>query len=399
MKHLLTVTLKLIAGLMFAILVVTLAVSIQYYATTIYNDPNSKPFEGEYFYNPYDGYQPHTLKANFHAHSVAHMGLTNGSNEVEEVQAFYSSKGYDIASISNYQKITVDSNNVNYIPVYEHGYNIKKVHQLVINAQKVSFFDFAGFQGKNQKQEVFSWLKNPKSIVAIAHPKFMNGYPAKDLKKLRGYKLIEVFTRYRSTTALWDSVLSAGMPVWLLASDDSHDISRRSDAGRRWTRIAAHGRSADSVVAALRRGCHYGVSNGEISNDINSLLAFNVRNDSIELKLSNTADVIKFIGDGGMVYDEFYHTSTARFGIPTYATYVRVEVKTQSETILLNPVVRFNGKSLSDTEVLPEVDYPKTTLTRLLFVLLSSFNLFLLLLFSSKFRQRLRFPPLAFPKI
>jgi len=45
------------------------------------------------------------------------------------------------------------------------------------------------------------------------------------------------------------------------------------------------------------------------------------------------------------------------------------------------------------------VDYPKTTLTRLLFVLLSSFNLFLLLLFSSKFRQRLRFPPLAFPKI
>lgn len=389
---------KVSLSLLFVLLVFSLLLSFQYYATTIYYRPVSKPFEGKCFYNPYESYNPKTLKANFHAHSVAHYGLTNGSNTVEQVQTFYKEKGYDIASLSNYQKITVDRNDVNYIPVYEHGYNIKKVHQLVINAQHVSYFDFAALQGKNHKQEVISRLQHPSSIVAIAHPKFMNGYPAKDLINLRGYRLMEVFTRYRATTSLWDSVLTAGLPVWLLANDDTHDINRKGDAGRRWTRISSNGTCADSVVAALRRGCHYGVSNDQLSHDLNSLISLKVVGETIRLKMAATADVIRFIGDGGTVCDEVFLTDSAQFKISEHLSYVRAEVKTLSETIILNPVIRYDGKLLPDIERIPTTNFVKTTLTRLLYALISSINLFLLLLYSSRFRRWLRLR-IAFPKI
>ncbi len=398
MRSIVITSRKVYLSLLFILLTFSLLLSFQYYATVIYSKPVSKPFEGKYFYNPYESYNPKTLKANFHAHSVAHYGLTNGSNTVEQVQSFYKEKGYDIATLSNYQKITVDRNNLNYIPVYEHGYNIKKVHQLVINAQHVSYFDFAALQGKNHKQEVISLLQHPSSIVAIAHPKFMNGYSAKDLVCLRGYKLMEVFTRYRPTTSLWDSVLTAGLPVWLLANDDTHDINRKGDAGRRWTRISSNGTSADSVVAALRRGCHYGVSNDALSHDLNSLISLKVIGNNIFLKMAGKADVIRFIGDGGVAIDEVYLTDSAHFKIPEHLTYVRVEVKTASETIILNPVIRYDGKSLPDVERIPAIKYVETTLTRLLYALVSSINLFLLLLYSSSFKRWLR-QRVALPKI
>lgn len=114
--------------------------------------------------------------------------------------------------------------------------------------------------------------------------------------------------------------------------------------------------------------------------------------------MAGKADVIRFIGDGGVAIDEVYLTDSAHFKIPEHLTYVRVEVKTVSETIILNPVIRYDGKSLPDVERIPAIKYVETTLTRLLYALVSSINLFLLLLYSSSFKRWLR-QRVAFPKI
>ena len=104
------------------------------------------PFQGDSIVNPYQGTNGNNVQvANFHAHTK--NGFLNGKGSPIDVYAKYDSIGVDIHPVSQYHNIdTSGLSNTGYIPVYEHGYNIGKTHQLIIGANRVINKDFVFFQ-------------------------------------------------------------------------------------------------------------------------------------------------------------------------------------------------------------------------------------------------------------
>jgi hypothetical protein len=344
-------------------------------------------FNGNYFYNPYSNYYPKPIKANFHAHSQVHLGLTNGSQPAEELLSHYQNNGYDIISLSNYQKISLSPQNSNYIPVYEHGYSIRKSHQLIINASSVSYFDFPVFQSYHHKQQVLKKLKNESSLIAIAHPLLRDGYNYNDFKYLKGYNLIEVFNNRKAYTSVWDEALSNGYLVWLIANDDTHDIRRTDHTFVSWTRIGVPDNSKSKVLHALSVGCHYGVRNTD-NKENNKLDSCKLNGDTITVYFNTIAQSIAFISDGGVKQQVVDSAKCASYAIKPTDTYVRIEARSHNEIICLNPIVRYDGTNLPFAASFPKVDIVKTVLFRFMVLIVNSITLILFLALYPKLRRR-----------
>src|SRR5205814_222004 len=112
-----------------ALLVLALVVALPYAWGPLYRFPKPSVFTGAHFLNPYSGLQGTWQRANLHAHGRAWSGLTNGQQPDEEVVRHYRQLGYSVAGISDYERIAA-LHGVPTIPLYEHGYNIGKHHQL-----------------------------------------------------------------------------------------------------------------------------------------------------------------------------------------------------------------------------------------------------------------------------
>ncbi len=365
-------------------LVIAFILTLQYYHTEIFNKTPNEKFNGSFFYNPYQYYSHHTLRANFHAHSIAWLSLTNGYQKPNEIYNHYKDKGYDIASLSNYQNITIDTSNSLYLPAYEHGYNLKKRHHIIIGAESVSFFDFAIFQTHHNKQQVIKKLQERNGLIAIAHPRFNNAYNKEDMKFLRGYDFIEVFTYYRSSPELWDAALSNGYPAWLMANDDCHDINKNRQCIVNWTRISPKAKSRKEVMEALKTGCFYGVRN-EKHEEINSLDSCIVVGNQIIVYFKSNANRLSFVADNGEVKYEVLNQKMASYTIKNTDSYVRVEAQTGDELIYLNPIIKYDGISLPSKSEFPTVNIVLTVLFRLIVLLTNALIVVLILLINGRF--------------
>jgi hypothetical protein len=357
--------------------------TLQYLKIEIFFKEKNTPFSGDYFYNPYKDFSPITLKANFHTHSKPGDNSYINPNGKELVYDHYKKNGYDIVSLSDYQKISEDQNSQNYIAVYEHGYNLRKSHQLVINSKKVSFFDFSIFQTYDTRQQVINKLKLAEGLIVLAHPDLWRGYTEEDMSYLKGYDFIEVVSNYKISANIWDAALTSGYPAWLLANDDCHDISRPSQSFNNWTRIGSSSRTKEEVIGAMKRGCHYGVRNLK-HTETNCLDSCVVHGNELRVYLKSRADKISFISDNGSTRKEVNNVADASYLIARDDSYVRVEAKSGDELIYLNPVIRYNGYQLSYNTGFPLINTTLTLLYRFLVLLLSLSVLFLILLLNGR---------------
>ncbi len=124
-----------------ALLVLVVLIGLPYACSPVYRFPEPAPFAGTQFYNPYAGLRGAWKRVNLHAHGTAWGGLTNGQQASEDVVRTYRALGYDLAGVSNYHAIAAHDG-VDTLPLYEHGYNISKRHQLAIGARRVEWLDF-----------------------------------------------------------------------------------------------------------------------------------------------------------------------------------------------------------------------------------------------------------------
>ena len=355
----------------------------QYIWDKRYIFPETKPFSGNYYYNPYKNIDPAKwLKANFHVHTLAWMGLTNGrKNSNELVDSIYSFLGYGLFSISDYQRINpyLKKNTV-YIPVYEHGYLPPKNHQLVLNAKKVCLLDYLFPHTLDNKQNVINTLKKDSlSIVAVAHPHWHDSYIPDDFMYLCGYDLIEVLNHNRFSVEIWDAALSSGRAAFIIADDDSHKLEDINTGGRCCTFINTT-IDKDSALAALISGRAYGIDvymyPGESYSQkrrkfqhLTYLENLTVHGDSLELTLSDTAFEIKFIGQGGQIRKTVKNDIKTSYIFSSDDTYIRTEVVASDKSVLyFNPVIRFNGVNLPEYKA--SVNYFMTWIWRAGFIIL-----------------------------
>src|SRR5262249_15512465 len=129
----------------------------------IYEFPEPVPFSGAALYNPYKSAHDRWQRANFHAHGRAWVGLTNGAQSDAEVAHRYRDMGYDVPGVSDYQRIAA-RHGISTLPLYEHGFNVIKQHQLAIGARDVEWFDFPLWQSRSHQQYVIDRVKRKTAL-------------------------------------------------------------------------------------------------------------------------------------------------------------------------------------------------------------------------------------------
>lgn len=355
----------------FVTLVTLTSIFVPFYS---FDEP--EPFQGDYLHNPYQDLNPNNwIQANFHAHTRQFGGLTNGrANTNEMVDSVYTSLGFDHVGLSDYNKINYyDSANPSYIPAYEHGYGIFKIHQLCIGAEKVRCLDFFAFQNLSMKQHTLNRLEKQTRLAIPAHPSFVKkGYLVEDMKYLSNYKLMEVLNGFRISTNHWDTALSNGHLVYLIGNDDSHDVTDITDVATRFTMINSPENEAEQLLTSLENGNAYAVDFPidrketleqkikRLKKNLPYITQVELKGDTLFIAADKNISKIRFIGQDGKELDTQKNIKVACYAIQPDDNYVRAELRFKDGTTLyLNPITRHENNIIVKQR-LDHVNYPKT---------------------------------------
>jgi len=354
--------------------------AIKYISCPVYDFYKGEEFSGNFIYNPYTNLeQAAWRRGNFQIQSHAWGGITSGrGNTNEDIYSLYKSLGYDIIATSDYQKINrFGENTPGYIPVYEHGYGIKKNHQVLIGAERVLWKDYPFFQTIHNKQHIIHSLRKDNALIFLAHPLLRHGYSLDDMKILSGYDGIEVLNNYRFSIDHWDTALSQGNYVTILGNDDAHDITIPDEIGHHCTFINSPTLNDADILAAFKSGRNYGARiwrpHGETIPEkikrtkvLPKLVRHEVIHDSLIVQCDSVVRFIRFIGQGGRVVKTTGNTDIAFYQIKTNDTYVRAEIHFWHESAFyLNPVCRYDGNKPGHIPA-PEINLLKTWILRII---------------------------------
>ena len=324
--------------------IVIVCLVLPYALSPIYRFPVSRPFTGAYLWNPYEGARGRWLRANLHAHGRAWGGVTNGQQSDAEVIAAYRAAGYDIAGISDYQSIAT-TDTMPTVPLYEHGFNLGKHHQLAIGAQSVDWIDFPLWQGVHQKQYVINRLKQSSALVMLNHPAKLHSYTEEDLARLAGYDLIEVANGQVMAEERWDAALSSGHAVWGVGADDTHDVTDPDRTAVAWIMINADSTSRADLVNALRAGRSYTVSRTANTPTAGRLALASavVKDGTLTLICLGEPATFSFVGQNGAIRGTVANAMSASYTFTPADTYIRTAVRGTQTVLFLNPVLRSDG--------------------------------------------------------
>jgi hypothetical protein len=335
-------------------------VVFNYITCPIYTFPDPRPFSGDKWYNPYQDVDSFAWrKANFQIQSYAWFGITGGRNNTNEaIDSLYRRLGYDVIATSDYMRINRHGDDKpEYVPVYEHGYGIRKWHQVVIGANLVSWRDYPLFQTLHHKQHIIDLLKRKNELVYIAHPRLRSGWNSSDFQYLTSYDGIEVLNYMRFSPTHWDAALSAGRYATILGNDDAHDITQPLEVGHRLTYLHLPELNREKILDALDNGLAVGADifrtaeetweeKFRKSKEIARVKQVRIEADTLTVATDKRALEFRFIGQNGTIVSSIADTAVARYALKRGDHYIRTEITFPDKNILyLNPVVRYDGVS------------------------------------------------------
>jgi hypothetical protein len=193
-------------------------------------------------------------------------------------------------------------------------------------------------------------IRMANGVPHINHPNFGWAITADDLAQVRNNKLFEVYNAHPmvnnvggsghpSLEQTWDALLSRGILLFGLATDDAHEFKKLDDLsssrpGMGWVMVRAEKLDAKAIVEALDRGDFYASTGVELADYQASPAAITVK---VKQKFwgNGTEDSMKagyriqFIGRGGAVLQDVEGTD-ATYTVKGSEGYVRTKI-TQSD--------------------------------------------------------------------
>ena len=176
-----------------------------------------------------------------------------------------------------------------------------------------------------------------RGVISINHPNFGWAMSAADLAGGNGAQLIEIHNGHfmvnnaggggrPSAEALWDSMLSAGIRIFGVASDDMHQLKQpwakaSARPGQGWVVVRAARLTAESILSALAAGDFYASTGVELSD----LQATPARLIVTVKEQSFAKYTVQFIGQGGRILKEA-DASPAQYDITGSEGYVRAKI-------------------------------------------------------------------------
>lgn len=197
-------------------------------------------------------------------------------------------------------------------------------------------------------------VREAGGVPILNHPNWLSGIHAEDIRHVQRLHLFELYSGHpdvhnwgneihASTEQKWDSLLSAGMLVYGVSSDDSHDFKKWSpevtNPGRGWVMVRSDTLTPGTITHAMEHGDFYatnGVILSEVSFDngqyrvaIDTALTFReLASPFVTGKKGNSGKegfLIEFIGPGGQVLEKA-ESIQAAYGLGKGGDYVRCKL-------------------------------------------------------------------------
>ena len=380
-----------------AIVLIT-ALLLFYLSAPLYKFNNPKPFQGSFIYNPYDSIKIEMWrKYNFNAQTRSWGGVPDGQDYPgHSLDSLYQLLGYDHIAISDYQKINSFGNHLDrFIPSYKHGYGWKMPKQLCIGAERVMWIDYPFHQTLQHKQSIIDKLSEDSRIIALMHHEHENSYNLTDMKHLSGYQLIEILNHKADYTEHWDTALSNGHRVYLLAHENTHKVLKPEDLGKRFTMVNSPDLQMESIITALEKGRVYGMDFFKMENPDTSstealyertplLLSAHLKSDTFCVEVDQHAAFFRFIGQNGITLLQTDDSTKAFYKLSSEDTYVRTEITFLNGAVMyLNPITRHLTNE-AKKQKLAQVDITKTAIYRGIYIVL------IVLIFQLIFKWQMR---------
>lgn len=370
------------ATLLLVVLFAIIATSI----SPIYDFAEPKPFSGDDIFNPYRNVDSGTVwqRANFHTHTRIDSPLNECEYTPNETLEAYEKLDYDIVAFTNHNYITEHPIATQHVSAYEHGYNLLKYHKVVFDTERVMRFDHLLPILASQRQWQLDLLLDECDFIQLNHPLRTPLTSDDIMRKLSGYRIIELDSGHSTECQYWDVALSAGHYSFGLANDDLHYPDRSDKIARRCNLLATPSADWKDVAQTLKEGGYYSMRLPDYGNgnweekyaknsDIPRISKIGVRGDTIYLSLSENAKRIVAFGQNHRTLLDISDTHEAEYRLPHDEPYARFVIYFDSgEVIYTNPFARYD-KSISDyptTNSIHSTNITFTILYNLLIILL-----------------------------
>jgi hypothetical protein len=182
---------------------------------------------------------------------------------------------------------------------------------------------------------------------------------------------MEVLSPYGISEKQWDIVLSAGKPVFVVGNDDLHDIYNKEQVGRMATILNLKNTNQAAVLSSLKKGEGYGIVLGKTQDpfQLPELKHLLVKENKLDLQLSEKAKSIDFIGQNGKLLASFNGSKNVQYQLKISDCYARTKITFENGTqIYLNPVFFTNTTNFA--QVQNPVNYLETIIFKVIGTLL-----------------------------
>ncbi len=282
------------------------------------------------------------FKGNTHCHSTE----SDGDANPETVIRWYRDHGYNFLALSDHD-VLVDPSRYRHIETPEFilvaGEEVTDalpgvpLHTHALgNNRKVTAQRGESLVGVLQAD--VDAVHEAGGIAIINHPNFHYAISSVDIAALRGVGLFELYNAHPesrnlgdpaldkpSMEAIWDEVLTGGMRMYGLASDDAHHYSVFSPAmanpGRAWVMVRAEVLTPAAILAALDAGDFYASTGVTLLDLVNTP-------DHVALDVKAEPGIsyrIDFIASGGEVAQSSNSVSASFKPVPDHS-YIRARV-------------------------------------------------------------------------
>jgi hypothetical protein len=188
----------------------------------------------------------------------------------------------------------------------------------------------------------------------LNHPNFHYMNTVQDIRPVKGLHMFELHNghpavhnfgdaEHISVEAMWDQLLTDGMLIYGVSSDDAHQFQKlgpdQSNPGRGWVMVRADSLTADAIADAMYHGDFYATSGVMLSEleETSTRISLEVDEMATNRELESSFVIghaqesgeagfqIQFIGDAGKVL-ETIRGSEAAFTVSKDNNYVRAKV-------------------------------------------------------------------------
>lgn len=343
------------------IMVIVLAIVATSFST-IYDFAPPTPFAGNDIFNPYAEFDPNVAwkRTSLHTHTRVEGPLNECNFTASETVDKYRDFGYDIVGISNHNEITPHPDQTLDIGIYEHGYNLRNFHKLVIGTERVNHFDALYPLSASQAQHQLDMLDDECEVLQLNHPSRSNLLDSACLTKIGGYNIMELsgINAYLENMH-WDWALSAGHYSYALLNDDLHYPDRTTKFAVRCSYLGAEELTREEIIATLKSGCFYSVrvpdyGNGDwsVKREKNQTLPtienIGIQGDTIYLKLSHTPEQIRVIGENHTLLKRVLASDTISYCMRACDSYARIVASYPDSLIIMtNAFARYDKATMT----------------------------------------------------